>query len=144
MTERTNEAWLRDPAEGSPNRDAALEALRARLQRSLFYYLGRERSDLADRTPEELQQMAEDFAQEALLRILANLDRSVAIANSPPGRTKIAVRLVVSELRRLRYRDFSPDSLVDDENRGADTSALASAGADGLSAALRSARSAAH
>jgi RNA polymerase sigma-70 factor (ECF subfamily) len=132
VTERTNEAWLRDLAEGSPNRDAALEALRARLQRGLFYYLSRERSDLADRTPEELQQMAEDFAQEALLRILANLDSFRGDSQFTTWATKIAVRLVVSELRRLRYRDFSLDSLVDgDENRGADTSALASAGADG-------------
>lgn len=125
VPERTNEEWLRDLAEGSPQREAALEALRQRLKRGLFYYLSRERSDLADHPPEEIQQMAEDFAQEALLRILANLDSFRGDSQFTTWATRIAVRLVISELRRLRYRDFSLDSLIDgNENRAADANTL--------------------
>lgn len=125
VPERTNEEWLRDLADGSPNRDAALDALRGRLKRGLFYYLSRERSDLADHPPEEIEQMAEDFAQEALLRILANLDSFRGNSQFTTWATRIAVRLVISELRRLRYKDFSLDSLLDsNENRAADANIL--------------------
>jgi len=131
LAERTNEEWLRDLAEGSPRRSEALEALRARLQHGLFYYLSRERSDLAEYPIQEVQQMAEDFAQEALLRILANLDSFRGDSQFTTWATKIAVRLVISELRRMRYRDFSLDSLIDgDENRAADASMIAATDAD--------------
>jgi RNA polymerase sigma-70 factor (ECF subfamily) len=131
LAERTNEEWLRDLAEGAPKRGEALEALRARLQRGLFYYLSRERSDLAAYPIHEIQQMAEDFAQEALLRILANLSAFRGDSQFTTWATKIAVRLVISELRRLRYRDFSLDSLIDgDENRAAETSLIAASDAD--------------
>jgi len=56
-----------DPREG-------IEDLRARLKRGIYYYLSRERSDLSDLASEEVQQMAEDFAQDSTLRVLASLD----------------------------------------------------------------------
>lgn len=61
MPDRTNQEWLRDLAEDAPKRAEALEALRERLKRGLFYYLSRERGDLAAHPAEEIQQMAEDF-----------------------------------------------------------------------------------
>ncbi len=131
MPERTNQEWLRDLAEGAPNRTDAIAALRERLKRGLFYYLSRERGDLADHPAEEIQQMAEDFAQEALLRILSNLDSFRGDSQFTTWAMRIAVRLVISELRRLRYRDFSLDSLVDgNENRAADAHALTIAEGD--------------
>lgn len=131
VPDRTNQEWLRDLAEDAPNRAEALEALRERLKRGLFYYLSRERGDLAAHPAEEIQQMAEDFAQEALLRILSNLDSFRGDSQFTTWAMRIAVRLVISELRRLRYRDFSLDSLVDgNENRAADAHALTIADGD--------------
>jgi RNA polymerase sigma-70 factor (ECF subfamily) len=126
VAERTNEDWLHDLAEGASEREAAIAALRTRLQRGLFYYLSRERSDLAHRPLEEITQMAEDFAQEALLRVLSNLGSFRGDSQFTTWATKIAVRLVISEMRRLRYKDFSLDALIDaTDNRAADSTMLA-------------------
>ncbi|GAB4546251.1 MAG: RNA polymerase sigma factor [Anaerolineae bacterium] len=112
MSNRTNEVWLRDLAEGAPDREAAIAALRQRLQRGLFYYLSRERSDLSNLAPEEITHMAEDFAQEATLRVLSALDTFRGDSQFTTWATKIAVRLAISEMRRVRYKDFSLDALM--------------------------------
>ena len=46
MIERTNAQWLADLTSDSDARDSALNDLRERLQRGLYFYLSRERSDL--------------------------------------------------------------------------------------------------
>ena len=114
MTERSNEAWLHD-LQGEPaQRDRAIADLRSRLQRGIYYYLSHERSDLAGLAAEELAHMAEDFVQEAVLRVLDNLDSFRGDSQFTTWATKVAVRIAISELRRARYKDFSLDTLVGD------------------------------
>jgi RNA polymerase sigma-70 factor (ECF subfamily) len=96
-------------------RDAAIDALRERLQRGLYYYLSHERSDLARYTSEELTQMAQDFAQDAVLRVLDNLQTFRGDSQFVTWAMKIAARIAVSELRRARYRDFSLEDLTSPE-----------------------------
>jgi RNA polymerase sigma-70 factor (ECF subfamily) len=114
MTERSNAQWLDDLNDGSVARDAAIQDLRVRLQRGIYYYLSRERSDLAGLAPEEIGQMAEDFAQDATLRVLSNLDSFRGDSRFTTWATKVAVRVAISEMRRARYKDFSLDALTDD------------------------------
>ncbi len=117
MVERTNEGWLRDlndPTTPSTVREQAIADLRARLQRGIFYYLSRERSDLSDLAAEEVTQMAEDFAQEATLRVLHNLDSFRGDSQFTTWATKVAVRIAISEMRRARYKDFSLETLMGD------------------------------
>jgi RNA polymerase sigma-70 factor (ECF subfamily) len=114
MVERTNGTWLADLRADGPVQDQALTDLRARLQRGIYFYLSHERSDLADLAPDELNHMAEDFAQEATLRVLENLDSFRGDSQFTTWATKVAVRIAISELRRARYRDFSLDALVGD------------------------------
>jgi RNA polymerase sigma-70 factor, ECF subfamily len=111
--QRTNEAWLSDLRAEGDVRETAIADLRARLQRGLHFYLSHERSDLADRTNEELTQMAEDFAQEGLLRVLENLDSFRGDSMFTTWATKVAVRVAISEMRRARYRDFSLEALTE-------------------------------
>ncbi len=112
MTERTNEQWIAELT-GPPLVQApALEDLRQRLQRGIFYYLSRERSDLAHLATQELNQIAEDLAQDATLRVIANLDSFRGDSRFTTWATKIAVRLAISDLRRARYKDFSLDGLT--------------------------------
>lgn len=114
-TERTNEDWLADlRAEGAPTQAAAISELKDRLQRGIFYYLSRERSDLARLSPYEQTQMAEDLAQDATLRVLNNLDSFRGDSLFTTWATRIAVRVAISDLRRARYRDFSLDGLTAD------------------------------
>ncbi len=112
MIDRTNEQWLADLT-GKPDVQApALEDLRYRLQRGIFYYLSRERSDLTHLSGQELGQMAEDLAQDATLRVMDNLDSFRGDSRFTTWATKIAVRLAISDLRRSRYKDFSLDGLT--------------------------------
>ena len=113
MTERSNAQWVHDLTADTTTRDQAISDLRVRLQRGIYYYLSRERSDLADLAPEEITQMAEDFVQDATLRVLANLDSFRGDSRFTTWATKIAVRVAISEMRRARYKDFSLDALTD-------------------------------
>jgi RNA polymerase sigma-70 factor (ECF subfamily) len=114
MVDRTNEQWLADLT-GSPAVQApAIEELRERLQRGIFYYLSRERSDLAQLSTQEINQMAEDLAQDATLRVLENMDSFRGDSRFTTWATKIAVRVAISDLRRARYKDFSLDDLTAD------------------------------
>jgi RNA polymerase sigma-70 factor (ECF subfamily) len=112
MTERTNEAWLAD-LRGAPEvQTQAIEDLQQRLQRGIFYYLSRERSDLSDLSNHELTQMSEDLAQDATLRVIENLDSFRGDSLFTTWATRIATRVAISELRRARYKDFSLDSMT--------------------------------
>jgi RNA polymerase sigma-70 factor, ECF subfamily len=123
-TERSNAQWLHDLSDESDPRNQAIEDLRARLQRGIFYYLSRERSDLADLSAEEINQMAEDFAQEATMRVLDNLESFRGDSQFTTWAMKIAMRVAISEMRRARYKDFSLDSLMQDSDSLTDVTAL--------------------
>ena len=115
MDNRSNEEWL----EALRNKDAAaqsvaLESLRQRLRRSIFFYLSHDRSDLRGLASNELEQMAEDLAQDATLRVMANLDNFRGESRFTTWAIKIAIRLAISDLRRARYKDFSLDELTAD------------------------------
>lgn len=112
MAERSNAQWIHDLTAGGAAREQAIEDLRTRLQRGIYYYLSRERSDLADLAPEEITQMAEDFAQDATLRVLSSLDSFRGDSQFTTWATKVAVRVAISEMRRARYKDFSLDALT--------------------------------
>jgi RNA polymerase sigma-70 factor (ECF subfamily) len=113
MTERTNEEWLAD-LRGTPEeaQARALEDLHVRLQRGIFYYLSRERSDLSGLSNHELTQMSEDLAQDATLRVVENLDSFRGDSLFTTWATRIAVRVAISDLRRARYKDFSLDEMT--------------------------------
>jgi RNA polymerase sigma-70 factor, ECF subfamily len=112
MTERSNAQWIADLAAEGGVREQAINDLRERLKRGIYYYLSRERSDLADLASEEISQMAEDFAQDATLRVLSSLDSFRGDSQFTTWATKVAVRVAISEMRRARYKDFSLDALT--------------------------------
>ena len=115
MTERSNEEWIAAlrAADAGAQSDALAE-LRKRLQRSIYFYLSQDRSDLRGLATQELVQMAEDLAQDATLRVMDNLDNFRGESRFTTWTNKIAVRLAISDLRRARYRDFSLDELTAD------------------------------
>ncbi len=115
MTERTNEQWLVDLRETGDVQAAAIEDLRQRLQRGIFFYLSRERSDLTNLSIQDLTQMAEDLAQDATLRVMDNLASFRGDSRFTTWATKIAVRVAISDLRRARYKDFRLDDLTADD-----------------------------
>ena len=114
LEKRTNQEWLADLQAQGPARASALEDLRARLSRGVYYYLFRDRSDLCSRSSDDLRQMADDFAQDALLRVLDNLKSFRGESKFTTWSTKIALRIALTELRRVRWKDFSLDNIIGD------------------------------
>ncbi len=107
MLPMTDQDWItRLKAEDN---SAALEELRLRLERGLTYALS---SRIA---PEQLDDAVQDFAQEAVLRVLANLNSFRGESRFLTWATKVAVRLAFSELRRKRWQDVSLESLLGEE-----------------------------
>ena len=102
MHERTSEEWL-TALRGTPD-DQALIDLRARLIRGL-------RFALADRLGADPEAVLEDFAQEALLKILRSLDSFRGESQFTTWAQKIAVRVALTELRRRRWQDVSLEDL---------------------------------
>jgi RNA polymerase sigma-70 factor (ECF subfamily) len=99
---RTNEEWLADLR--GPGRDQALEDLRHTLVRGLRYAM-------ADR-PQVTEADLQDFAQDALLKILAGLDSFRGESRFTTWAQKIAVRVAFTELRRRRWKDVSLQDLI--------------------------------
>jgi RNA polymerase sigma-70 factor, ECF subfamily len=104
VTERSNEQWLAELR--GPERDRALADLRAVLVRGL-------RVALRGRVRQGLNEAAEDFAQEALIKITANLDTFRGESQFTTWAQKIAVRTASTELRRKRWRDVSLQEVLD-------------------------------
>ncbi len=102
MIERTNQEWL--AALRGPERDEALADLRALLVRGLGYALAGH--------PSVDDSALEDFAQDALLKILAGLDSFRGESRFITWAQKIAVRVALTELRRHRWRDVSLDEIT--------------------------------
>ena len=106
---RTNEEWI--AALAGDERDGALSDLRTILVRGLRAALGA-RGNVTDAD-------VEDFAQDALLKILDNLDSFRGESRFTTWAQKIAVRVAYTELRRKRWQDWSLERVVEGEEEGA-------------------------
>lgn len=112
MTDRSNEQWIADLGTDGEAQAEAIIDLKHRLERGIYYYLSRERSDLSGMAETDLQHMSQDLAQDAVLRVIDNLGTFRGDSLFTTWATRIAVRVAISDLRRARYRDFSLDALT--------------------------------
>ncbi len=112
MTNRTNEQWLTELNSGGAAHDAALNDLRAFILRGVMGYL-RTRSDLARLDARELEHLAQDMVQEALIKIQAKIDTFQGKSKFTTWATKIAINHLISELRRQHWQNVSLQQVVD-------------------------------
>ena len=112
MHSRTNEQWLADLKDAGPEREAALNDLRAIIEKGLPYALSRWLS------PDQAQfnALVEEVTQETLLRVLDQLGTFEGRSQFTTWVHKIAVRIALTELRRKRWRDASLDELTENED----------------------------
>lgn len=110
--ERTNDIWLEQLQDNNPHQAQALADLRQFLKRGVMGYLYT-RNDLNYLAETELQQMSEDFTQEALLKIQDNLDTFRGQSKFTTWAAKIATNYTISELRRAKWRDLSLDAITE-------------------------------
>jgi RNA polymerase sigma-70 factor (ECF subfamily) len=114
MIDRTNEEWIAGLKSEGDQKEAALADLRAVIASGLPYALSKY---LSPDNP-QFQSLAEEVTQDTLLRVLDHLDTFEGRSRFTTWVHKIAVRIALSELRRRRWRDFSLDSLVEENEEG--------------------------
>lgn len=106
---RTNEQWLSDlQSEGAPF-DTAVNDLRLILVNGLRRgLLGR-----VNTSAPEFDTQAEDFAQEAILKITDKLHTFAGRSQFTTWAHKIAISVALTELRRKRWQDRSLDGIIE-------------------------------
>ncbi|MBI3160238.1 MAG: sigma-70 family RNA polymerase sigma factor [Chloroflexi bacterium] len=107
LSARTNAEWLE--ALRPPPSESALADLREHLMRGL-------RATLATRIDQDLDAAVDDFAQEALMKILDGLESFRGESRFTTWAQKIAVHVAFTELRRRRWKDVSLQDLLETPN----------------------------
>jgi RNA polymerase sigma-70 factor (ECF subfamily) len=101
---RSNQDWL--AALQEPASPEALTELREILLRGL-------RAGLSSRIDGDLDALTEDFAQDAILKVLASLDTFRGESRFITWAQKIAIHVAFSELRRRRWKDVPLQTLIE-------------------------------
>ncbi len=115
---RTNEEWLISLRADGDMREAALADLRKIVIAGLPYAL----SKWLDQTDPRFASLAEEVAQETILRVTARLDTFEGRSQFTTWVHTIAVRVALTELRRAKWQEVSLDEMLegkesDDEPR---------------------------
>ncbi|MFQ5407178.1 MAG: RNA polymerase sigma factor [Anaerolineales bacterium] len=114
-SQRENDDWLADLRADGAVREVALADLRA----ILLDGLRRGLVNWVNTAGPEFEPLADDFVQEAMLKILDKLDTFRGESMFTTWSHKIAVRVALNELRRKRWKDFSLEGMLDDPRSGA-------------------------
>ncbi len=113
MVQRTNDEWLAALRQKGEPQAQAIEDLRAIILRGLPYALA---GKLPTNSP-EFEALADEVAQETLLRVLDHLHTFEGRSAFTTWVHKIAVRGALTELRRRRWRDVPlPEMEMDNES----------------------------
>ncbi len=112
MTNRTNEQWLTELNADHPEHETAVSDLYTilvnGLQRGL---LGRIKTSAL-----EFDSLAEDFAQEALLKVIDKRHTFAGLSKFTTWAHKVAVSVALTELRRKRWQDNSLNSITETDS----------------------------
>lgn len=109
MQSRGNAEWLDDLKADGPRQDQALKDLREGILRVLLNYIARHHVGRPTPAPEEADHLAQDCTQEALLIILKNLETFRGESRFTTWAYQVAIRVVLGELRRSRWKEVSLD-----------------------------------
>lgn len=112
MVKRSNEQWLKDLNAPGLAAETALADLHHILVRGLQQGLIHQ----VNTNSPEFAALAEDFAQEAIIKILDQLDTFAGRSLFTTWAHKIALHVALTELRRKRWQDQSLDGLVETED----------------------------
>lgn len=108
MLKRTNQQWLDDLHGKGEQQESALADLRQIILVGLPYALSQWLPASDPRYPP----LAEEVAQDTLLRVLDRLETFEGRSQFTTWVQKIAVRIALTELRRKRWEDTSLENLV--------------------------------
>lgn len=114
-TQRSNQEWLADLR--GPEAAQAIEDLRLILLRGL-------RASLGSKIRRDLDFVVEDFVQDALLKVLDNVDSFRGESKFTTWALKIAIHVAYTELRRRRWQDISLQEFIEGEDGSEYTPAI--------------------
>jgi RNA polymerase sigma-70 factor (ECF subfamily) len=112
MKTRTNEQWLMALKSDGEQQTAALSDLRAYLVRAALYTLHRRRNALQQLASTDIEQLAEDCAQDAVSAILGHLDQFRGDSRFTTWAYKFAVNTALNAARRERWGRVPLDQLL--------------------------------
>ena len=112
MSDRNNQDWLEALRATGPARETALDDLRQLIVASLGPAIGHSASP----DDSEFRALADDVAQETLLRVLAHLGSFEGRSRFTTWALTISVRVAFTELRRRHWKDVSLDQVEADHD----------------------------
>lgn len=115
MVKRTNTEWLDALQNEGDTQTEALADLREYLVRAAFVYLRDGRTELNHLATDDLYEMAEDYAQNALLKLRRNLEKFRGDSKFTTWAYRFVINEAAADLRRRRYREFSWDDITEQE-----------------------------
>ncbi|MCC7161154.1 MAG: sigma-70 family RNA polymerase sigma factor [Anaerolineae bacterium] len=112
--QRSNSEWLSQlGADGTPEQAEAIEDLRLYLLRAVLYFFSQNPGDLRSLARAELEQVAQDLAQDALLTILKHLDEFRGESKFTTWAYRFAINMSLVEARRQRWKNVSLDKILE-------------------------------
>lgn len=112
MKQRTNEEWLRELRSTGAEQQEAINDLREYLLRAVLYFFSQNPGDLRGLAREEIEQVAQDLAQDALLTVLNHLDEFRGESKFTTWAYRFAINISLVEARRQRWKNVSLDNLL--------------------------------
>lgn len=113
LRKRSNEEWLHGLGAGDSQEADAVVDLTGILRRVAFFYLRRHSQELKDLAPEEIDALAEDAAQEAVMAVCMKLQGFRGESAFLTWASKFAVWKAMATLRKRQWHDISLDRLAD-------------------------------
>ncbi len=108
---RSNQQWLQDLMAGSTNQSDAIDDLRTLLLRASQYTFNRNLNDFWRLGREEILQLAQDCAQDALIAVLDHLQDFRGDSKFSTWAYKFAINISLMAARREKWKGVSLDEL---------------------------------
>jgi RNA polymerase sigma-70 factor (ECF subfamily) len=108
---RTNEEWLEELRASGAKQEAAIADLRNLLLRTVLFFFSHNLRDFERLARDEILQLAEDCAQDALLAVMNHLSDFRGDSKFTTWVYKFGVNIALMAARRERWRGVSLDQL---------------------------------
>lgn len=113
---RTNQEWLEDLTASGSVQESAIADLRNLLLRTVLFFFSRNGGDFEKLGRDEILQLAEDCAQEALIAVLKHLTDFRGDSKFTTWVYKFGINTALMTSRREKWKNISIDQLLTSED----------------------------
>jgi len=111
VQQRTNQEWQAALSASGPAREGAVGEMRTCLLRAALFYFRRHEGQLKNSSSDEIEALADDAAQDAVLTVLSRLSSFRGEARFLTWVSKFGVHAAAAMMRRRQWREVSLESL---------------------------------